>query len=145
MQRLAREARVDPLVRAFAVDLAAGCPPRGDACKIARVFDFTRERVRFCADPLGVELLHAPGFLLAQIELTGETFVDCDDAAVLQAALLGAVGTRSRFVVGSFLPSRAFHHVWAEGWDGAQWVQMDPFREERFDQPPTRLASREVG
>lgn len=83
----------------------------------------------FVRDPTGVELVFRPERLLDQYTNHGMASGDCDDAAVLSAALGKAIGLRARFVVlGFFGPRMPFSHVYTEllGPDG--WQEMDVTR-----------------
>lgn len=81
---------------------------------------------RFVRDPTGIELLHRPERLLDQIAAGGYAIGDCDDAAILGAALGKAVGFSARFVVlGFFGPRGPFSHVYTELWTGTGWRELD--------------------
>jgi hypothetical protein len=70
---------------------------------------------RFLRDPDGVELLHGPKWLVQQVLTCGMVAVDCDDVAMLAAALGKAIGLRARFVVVGFgPPPTPYQHVWTE-------------------------------
>jgi transglutaminase-like putative cysteine protease len=95
-------------------------------------------------DPVDTELVQAPALLLTQIVRKGEAFGDCDDAAGLIGALDQSIGIPMGLVIGSFLPTRQLHHVWAQAKLARAPVVQDPFRAERFNVPPTRLVYRDV-
>lgn len=94
-------------------DVASGRVSYPDA-----VYWYCRARVEFERDPLGVELLKAPGDLIAQAAASGgRARGDCDDRSMLAAALLGAGGFRSSFVVMSPAERGPYRHVfYALGW-----------------------------
>lgn len=96
----------------------------------------------FVPDPLETEAVGWPSFHIQAIREEGNTGGDCDDAAALAGALARSVGRPVRLIVASFRPDRKLHHIWAEGWAGeAGWVELDPFRAERFEGRPTRRHS----
>jgi len=79
-----------------------------------------------------VEMLHGPAWQVQQIRARGIVQVDCDDVAMLAAALGKAVGLRARFVVVGFDSRTApYRHVWAELSPRARvpmWSEMDVTR-----------------
>lgn len=77
---------------------------------------------RFVPDPAHTELLATPEYLLQQLDDTGQIVGDCDDAAVLGAALGEAIGLEATFTVLAFdegagptfwQPIPRFSHVFA--------------------------------
>lgn len=138
MRRAVLAEAATPIVRSWATRATSGCRPYDDGCRAFRILEFLRKHMRFTPDPLGVEAFGTPAFLLSQLAAEGRIYGDCDDAAVLGAALARAVGLRARFAVASFRPDGAFHHVWPEAYAGGAWFEMDPFRSERFGGLPTR-------
>jgi hypothetical protein len=90
------------------------------------------------SDPSGVELLHDPVLLLEDIRERGQARGDCDDVAVLGAALGGAMGLSARFVVVGFRgPNEPFEHVWTELYDGTTWRELDVTRPRNAEAPAT--------
>lgn len=80
------------------------------------VYEYVRERVKFVRDPNGLERLQAPNAMLRTIRETGSVEGDCDDAAMLVAALVKAQGLRPVLILVA-RPSRTspdrFGHVLA--------------------------------
>jgi transglutaminase-like putative cysteine protease len=68
--------------------------------------------------------------MLAQLrEYPGKILVDCDDAAILMAALGESIGIPARLVAVAFFdPGADFSHVWTELFDGDRWRVIDPTR-----------------
>lgn len=89
---------------------------------------------RFCfiRDPQGVELLKDPGVLLREWEHDGCARGDCDDAAILAAAVALAAGYQVRFQVVGFRTGGPFGHVYAEAFDGRRWIDFDVTRPAQF-------------
>lgn len=145
MRRLVNDSLADRQVRKVAARIVAGCPPRDCRCRVGKLRAYVASVWRFLRDPKNVELLQAPRVLLDTIGENGYVRGDCDDAAILGAALVKAVGLRARFVVvgwrGSFGP---FSHVWTEGWDGRRWVEFDVTRPAQVVPPATRKMVRRV-
>jgi hypothetical protein len=71
------------------------------------------ERFRFVPDPRGVEMIRTPLYQLREIEQVGAVGGDCDDAAVLGAALAMAVGIPAWFRIVKFRPGADYAHVFA--------------------------------
>lgn len=98
---------------------------------LARLRAFLSERVRFTHDPAGVELLQAPTVQLATIRSRGTAAGDCDDVAVLGAALGLAAGYPARFVVLRFEPEGPYEHVYAELRGPHGWFELDTTRQQQ--------------
>ena len=118
--------RTSPLVRNAAVQAIAGAPERNFTSEITGILDYIRDRVRYTRDPLDVEYVQGPDFLLRQIRAGGTVAGDCDDSAVLFASLAEAVGYETRFqVLGE--AGENFSHVIVEVRDNAgRWIPVDP-------------------
>lgn len=115
-----------PLVRWFAVDCARQARTGDIRGQIAAIRAFLTQHVHFVPDPLTVEWLTPPPALLQTIVDRYYTMADCDDVATLGAALGGAIGIPSRFVVLGFVhPNAPMGHVYTELFDGTQWVELD--------------------
>lgn len=127
MRDLVQRGVAHPLVRRTAVEIARTVPP-GDLNAIARaVRRWLQDHVHFVYDPMNIEHVTAPDILLNECTVRYFTTGDCDDIAVLGAALAGAVGVQSRFVVLGFgpEPDAPMGHVFTELFDGAQWLDLD--------------------
>lgn len=70
--------------------------------------------VCFVEDPPGVELVRSPALMLHELTRTGCVEGDCDDLAVLAAALGVAAGFPTRFRVVGFTEDGPYGHVWTE-------------------------------
>lgn len=67
----------------------------------------------FSPDPFGVEMLPCVDYMVHEISRKGVYTGDCDDAAILSAALGSAVGFPARFVAVAFDPKgERFAHVY---------------------------------
>ena len=115
MRRLARQGMVHPVVRRQALEIVAGIPGRDADAQIAALHQWLARHSWFVRDPKIAELLVSPWQQLADLTRQGILTYDCDDAAMLAAALGGAIGLRARFVVVGFRSRSApFRHVWTE-------------------------------
>lgn len=129
MRRLVNDSLPLPLVRGTAVNIIRQAVPRDRRGQIALIRAFLIERVQFVRDPVGVELLHSPEWLLRDIAARYYTNADCDDVAILGAALGKAVGLKARFIAVAFHdPVAPYSHVWAELFDGDRWGELDVTR-----------------
>lgn len=129
MRSLVNRSLAIPVVRGTAVNLMRAVVPRARGEQIRAVRRFLTDRVQFLRDPVGVELLHDPVWLLREIQTRYYVTVDCDDVAILGAALGKAAGLKARFVAVAFYdPVAPYSHVWAELFDGDQWRDLDVTR-----------------
>lgn len=119
---------MNPVVRLTASEIVAGIDGKDGLEQASAIRDFLNNHVEFLRDPQGVEMLHGPVWQLQQIRSNGVVRVDCDDVAMLSAALGKAVGLRARFVVVGFdSPKSPYRHVWTElsPPNLPAWVDMD--------------------
>lgn len=142
MRRLVGAAQLDDLLRETAASIVGP-----DPCSTAeRVRDFLQENVLFRRDPLGTELLKTPRYMLREIAEHGEAIGDCDDVAVLGAALGRAAGLPARFVLLAFREGAPYEHVYTELATPEGWLELDTTRP--FQLPPelriVRVAHREA-
>lgn len=133
MHQLAREAQADQSMRELTEQIVAGLWPNDYLSEYVAVLNWVRRHIRYSRDPITIEQVKAPR---ATIETrTG----DCDDMAVLLAAMVGHLGGESRFVAGAFRSHRGrpvLSHVWCEAKDPSSgaWVALDPVPGRRVDQ-----------
>jgi hypothetical protein len=118
-------------------DVVSVVPPRDVVGQIHVIYDWLLRRFRFVTDPVGVELLRDPAGAIARINTRGFTQGDCDEAAMLGAALGMANGIRARFRALAFAFNAPYSHVIADlqGSDGV-WYPLDITRPQGFTPPP---------
>jgi hypothetical protein len=93
------------------VSAAAGTP---GAVPFAReLWNWLADHVHFQRDPAAVELLRAPGALLACIDQDGECEGDCDDLAMLAASILAVAGLRPVLITVGRRRTGQLEHVFA--------------------------------
>ena len=128
MRRLVDTGRRSPSVVARARDLTRQVPDRNTAQEVRAIHAFVRDNVRYTNDPWGVETLTDPTDMLREVDLAGRASEDCDAHVVLEASLLEAIGTPTRFNVASMDATRPGDpsHVWLEARVGGEWVPLDP-------------------
>ena len=140
MRRVVRESLSDPLLLATAGAIVGpSVSPSGAARGIRAWLD---ARVRFLPDPLGVELLRSPALLIQTIQCEGVASGDCDDVAILGAALGLAVGLPARFVLYAFEDFGLYEHVFTELETEDGWLELDTTRP---DQLPADLRVARTG
>lgn len=116
-------------VRACAQTVISSCPTHEWGCQVRALRSFLGRVWTFVRDPVGIELVRRPERLLDLWRLKGHIPGDCDDAAVLGAALGKSVGFPARFVVlGFYGPRMPFSHVYAELQAPDGWVDLDVTR-----------------
>lgn len=125
MGRLAREGSMDPAVRSVTERIIHRVWDHDFMSEYVAIFNWVRQNIRYVRDPILVEQVSAPRVTLQT--RTG----DCDDMAVLIAAMIGTVGGRTRFVAGAFKNRNghpALEHVWVEAHEprSNNWVVLDP-------------------
>jgi transglutaminase-like putative cysteine protease len=123
MRSMVQRWKLDPGVRALAKELTDSCPQGDYSCEVQSLHAFVRDRIRYVGDIADVETLQTPRATLEQAS------GDCDDKNTLLAALLEAVGHKSRFVAGAYQEQGFFEHVWLETRIGADWYPLETTRD----------------
>lgn len=127
MVRLVQSSVYDLELRAFANSLVEKLKGHDFDGEIRTVFEFVRDRVRYVADPVSVELVQSPRLSLQL--LTG----DCDDKCVLLNSLLAVLGHSVLFNVVSY-DGESFGHVFCSAYSKSLrgWVSIDATNEKAF-------------
>lgn len=146
MRQLVNSSLTDAVVVQTARNLAASTFARDIEGQILAVREFLKEHFQFVRDPRGVELLVPPRSMLDTIKRRGVVTGDCDEAAILGAALGKAMGLRACFVLLGFAgPQGPLTHVYASLRGAGRWVSLDVTKPARGPFPPvTRHATVEV-
>lgn len=124
MRQLVRQDYALPLVRETAAAIVRGTGTDAEL-QAARIRTWLTRTVGFLRDPYEKEGLHTPTALLTLLGARGWLEADCDDVAMLGAALGMAVGLRARFIL--LGREGGYEHVWAELQDptGGTWWELD--------------------
>jgi hypothetical protein len=147
MKSLARSGAAHPLVRATAAALVRDASADGVLhAKLIR--SFLDDHILFLRDLSTAEALYHPVDLLREIQQKGMAQCDCEDVAMLAAALGMSIGLRARFTVLAFRPGGPFQHVYCDLSDGAGrvWIDDDITRPSQMFESvfPTRTYRTEV-
>lgn len=144
MRQAVKAGLQDPLVVEQGRRIVRECLPRDMKCRALSVRRWMVEHFMFERDPIGVELLMTPRYMLDKVAAGRVIQGDCDDAAIMSATLGMAIGLRARFVLFGFRqPNAPFSHVFTELRVGNQWVQQDVTRPPRA-RPASRVGYVEV-
>jgi transglutaminase-like putative cysteine protease len=104
MRALANESLAVPIVVETARGIVSTVASRDYLAMAQAIRSWLSRNFKFIPDPVGVELLTSPEYQLRKFQANGIIYGDCDDAAVLGAALGKAVGIGARYVAVSFRP-----------------------------------------
>lgn len=130
MRRAVEAAKTDPAMRAAVLEALRGVREKDQLAEAQSLFEWVLDRTRFTRDPRGVELLQEPPYLLRQIRKEGVAYTDCDDAAMLFAALAETAGYPTRFRVQGG-PGRDYSHVLADVLLNGRWISFDASQRRR--------------
>lgn len=139
MRSLVNASLADPLVIQTARNIVenAGVLGRDQWGKYLALRQWLEAHLQFLPDPLGVEVLSTPRYMVEHIQRQQFVSGDCDDGAILGAALGKAVGLPAKFRALSFVnPRRPFQHVYTLLLVNGQWANLDTTRSPRTDPPP---------
>jgi len=124
MATLAREGSHTYAIRSLATRITHHVPGKDTRGELAAIYQWVRDTIRYRYDPRGLEWIQAPD------RTVQEKAGDCDDMAILIAALAQSIGHRTRFrTVGK--TDKRQSHVHAQAFDGQQWIALDPVLEPR--------------
>lgn len=126
MRSLARAQALSSAVRRKADELVSGTRTSEELA--LRIRRWLERYVRFLHDPDGIELIRTPELMLATIDCYGLAEGDCDDVAVLGAALGMAQGLDATYVLLGFTDAEPFEHVYTELETDAGPVELDTTR-----------------
>lgn len=113
MRRLVNESLSNPLVVGRAKDIVQFAGPKNQFEQAKEIKNYLMDHTQFVRDPRGVELIHTPEKQIRTIDQRYYIQIDCDDFAVLSAALAKSVGIRAKFVILKFMTKSApFAHVY---------------------------------
>lgn len=139
MKQVVNESLRDRLVVETAKGVVRDCWGKDEVCQIKSIREWVLEHSRFCRDPRGVELLHTPRYMLNGIAQKYYMQFDCDDMAILCAALGKAVGLQARWVVLGFDEKNApFTHVFTQLLSKNGWLSLD--LKDQYERSPVNVS-----
>lgn len=118
MRRFVLAYRTDPRIIELARSIIATIPGKQYAREAEALRAWVAENIRYTQDVTDVETLQSP---VVTLDIRQG---DCDDQAVLLAALLNATGHEARFLAASFEPDD-FSHVIVETKIGERWMPAE--------------------
>jgi len=119
MVSIVRTFKTDLNVRNTAGQLVSGCGDKDYRCELSTLQRFVRDRIRYVRDVDGVETLQTP------VQTLKLGFGDCDDKAMLLAALAASIGFSVRFCAIAVRDAPDFSHVSAQARLGAGWINAE--------------------
>lgn len=124
MRDIVRQTRHTLPVQTKAGALVQGCAEKDYLCEASTLHAFVRDQIRYLRDTREVEVIRFPQQTM-QLQ-----YGDCDDKALLLAALAEGIGFNARFrAVG--LDGEPYSHVYTElmipgkGWTPAETIPID--------------------
>lgn len=111
MVAMIRAAIKNSAVRTVALSIVQDVPERDTMAQVDAIFAWVQENFSYVKDPVGVESLSRPEYMLRQIAEVGIARGDCDDVTMLLCALVGVLGIPSRVRVIQFAGYPGFSHV----------------------------------
>lgn len=118
MRKLVREGKKDGAVRRQALRLTQHLPQKDRMGEVRALFEFVKNNIRYVRDVHGVETLHTANQVLSQRN------GDCDDKAILLAAMLESIGYPTRFLAMGSSPGK-FEHVIVEVRPYGNWIPLE--------------------
>lgn len=126
MAAMTRAAAADPTFISFARELSARYGQKANLDVLYGIGKWVRSVWTFRRDPIGMELLVTPQRIVQDIQRTGTHVGDCDEASVLIASILMAIGFIARFVVVQRNPNaKMYDHVFVEVLFNNEWLALD--------------------
>ncbi len=104
---------------------AAGVPEKNYYGEMQAIHNWVKTNIRYIRDVHGQETLQPPEHT-AFVRRAG----DCDDLAMLDAALLSSTGIPTRFKVIGVTPDR-YSHVYLQARIGNTWITLDPIMKDK--------------
>lgn len=113
MGRLIRASALDPAIRDQAALAIGGCPKGDRTCQCYAVLAWVNRKMRYVADPQGVELLHDPRLIARAVAQGKYVYGDCDDMSLYIGALLSSIGLAPMLKAVGY-DGRPLSHVYVE-------------------------------
>ena len=112
MQKHVRASLTDPMVWETARNIVVQVGPRDEVNQARAIRAWLADRFRFINDPIDVQNLTTPRYMLEKIGHVGFVQGNCADAAMLAAALCMAIRIPCSFIAVAFhTPTAPYQHV----------------------------------
>lgn len=104
-------------------DIIRGLKPRDRLSQISAIYNWFARHYTFVNDPIEVELVKDPERMLEEIEATGRTLGDCDDASTFLVSATRCIGIPATLVRVGFKKTPLgrtegpYTHVYAKAFD----------------------------
>jgi len=119
MRRYVIDYKIHPAVRELALKLTRHLPQKDFDGEIAALFDYVQNSIRYVRDINGVETVQTP------IKTLEYGAGDCDDKALLLAAMLESLGHETRFYAVGFRPSTISHVLLECKLINGKWLALE--------------------
>lgn len=121
LQRFKSSPAEIPRVRSLAQDLVRDVAPNDELEEVRRIWQYVRDAVRYLKDVRSVDTLQSPRTTLDVLQ------GDCDDKALLLAAMLESIGYATRFAVSATIAKGTYNHVYVEAFIPrlGKWVPLE--------------------
>jgi transglutaminase-like putative cysteine protease len=121
--------------QAEAILRGAGVQFAPNALQAGALYGWVQAHLAYVGDHVLIEELRTPASLILAIEDQGDAMGDCDDNVILLAALLAAIGIRTRIVTVSTHADAVFDHTFlvVETTEGA--IVADPILKDEHGRP----------
>lgn len=131
MRQIILESSQNDYVRKWAEKMIERVPDRDARGEVDAIYMFLQDHTRYTRDPLGVEYIQTPPYVLKQLEIGNVPALDCDDYAVTGLSLLRSIGYKTGIRTAAYNKKKGFSHVYGLVQIGPDWVVFDPVRKGR--------------
>lgn len=118
MRALVREYKTNLTIRLLAQKITQKLPPKNYTREAIELHKLVRDKIRYVKDVNGVETIQTP------IQTLRIGSGDCDDQALLVAALLESIGHKTQFIACGFR-GEGYSHVFVRTKIGPKWVSVE--------------------
>jgi hypothetical protein len=125
MSSLVKQFKITPQVRELSMRIVQHVPNQNFTQEARTLHKWVQRNIRYVRDVRDVETIQTP---IKTLQLKAG---DCDDQSLILAALLEAIGHRTRFLAVGF-HNKPFSHVFPETRVGSKWATMECTKPLRF-------------
>lgn len=139
MRKIVRQWKKSPTLRQLTLDVIDNVPGHKNFLgQVHRIHNYVKNTIAYVKDINGVETVHTPE------QTIRNRAGDCDDQAVLVAAMLESIGHPTRFVAIRMKPLGPFVHVFTETLVGRRWLPVETTEDWPVGYHPPKFAGRMV-